>query len=86
MLSCDLGSVLLHALQGAGRSLTRPSLISAIESIKSAPMTTFPNLSFGPGDHEGVHDERTVQWHGDCRCWVAIGSFSPLLVQPAPSG
>lgn len=86
MYSCDLGSILLHALQAAGANLTPQRFIAGIESFRNQPMIMFPQVSFGPGDHEGVHEQRTLQWHAGCKCWVAQGAFTSLDVQPPPSG
>jgi hypothetical protein len=86
MLSCDLGDMLLHGLEAAGRQLTPSSFVAGLETIRDLPMRMFPPVSFTPTQHDGVQEERTLQWHGDCRCWAAVGPFSPLPVPPSPSG
>lgn len=80
--ACDLVKAAVLALQAAGPDLTRETLIRGIESLKNVPMARHADVTFGPGDHQGVDTQRTVRWHRDCTCWrlAGDGSFSPLWV------
>lgn len=71
LYTCDLMSVLLAGLQGAGDDLTRESLVASLESLKGFPLAAWGDLTFGPGDHAGVQQFRTVEWSADCLCWTA---------------
>lgn len=78
VLSCDEGNVLLQALRSAGRDLTTASFVNGLEAVKNLPLIRYPNVTFGPDDYQGVEQQRTLYWHGDCTCWRATGSFGPL--------
>ena len=71
LYTCDLMSVLLAGLQGAGDDLTRESLVASLESLQGFPLAAWGDLTFGPGDHAGVQQFRTVEWSADCLCWTA---------------
>lgn len=34
----------------------------------------------GPGKHDGVDRQRTIQWRDGCRCWATVGEFGSLWV------
>jgi hypothetical protein len=74
LISCDLGDVMLRGLMAAGRGLNGASLIAGLETITGMPLAVHGNLSFGPGRHWGVEQQRTVQWQRECTCWVAISA------------
>jgi hypothetical protein len=87
---CDLGAMLIKALQLAGRDLNPQSFIQALESVRSLPMGYHgPYASFYPNRHNGAEMQRTLQYRTACPsvspngagCWIAQGEFSPL---PAP--
>lgn len=80
VLACDEGTVLLHALQAAGPALSPASFVAGLETVRDLQMIRFPNVTFGPDDYQGVDQQRTLQWHADCTCWRALGSFGPLWV------
>ena len=71
LYTCDLMSVLLAGLQGAGDDLTRESLVASLESLEGFPLAAWGDLTFGPGDHSGVQQFRTVEWSAGCLCWTA---------------
>lgn len=71
LYTCDLMSVLLAGLQGAGDDLTRESLVASLESLQGFPLAAWGDLTFGPGNHSGVQQFRTVEWSADCLCWTA---------------
>ena len=71
LYTCDLMSVLLAGLQGAGADLTRESLVSGLEGLKGFPLAAWGDLTFGPGDHAGAQQFRTIEWSADCLCWTA---------------
>lgn len=71
LYTCDLMSVLLAGLQGAGDDLTRESLVASLESLQGFPLAAWGDLTFGPGNHAGVQQFRTVEWSADCLCWTA---------------
>lgn len=71
LYTCDLMSVLLAGLQGAGDDLTRESLVASLESLEGFPLAAWGDLTFGPGDHAGVQQFRTVEWGSGCLCWTA---------------
>jgi hypothetical protein len=78
---CDEAELVLKALQGAGRNLTPQAFVAALESqAKNVPMGIHGNVTFGPGKHNGVDQQRTIQFNGDCRCWKVVTPFSPLFV------
>lgn len=78
---CDGAEILLQALQRAGRNLTEASFFSSLYQTRNEVMGVHANVTFKPGKHGGVDTQRTVQWHGDCRCWKAIGEFEPFYVK-----
>jgi hypothetical protein len=80
-LSCDEGKVLLQALQAAGPNLNFASFVAGLETVRDMTMIRYPNVTFGPDDYQGVDQQRTLQWHGDCTCWRALGAFGPLWTQ-----
>ena len=71
LYTCDLMSVLLAGLQGASDDLTRESLVASLESLEGFGLAAWGDLTFGPGDHSGVQQFRTVEWSADCLCWTA---------------
>ncbi|MCY4424806.1 MAG: hypothetical protein OXC06_17220 [Acidimicrobiaceae bacterium] len=71
LYTCDLMSVLLAGLQGAGDDLTRESLVASLESLEGFGLAAWGDLTFGPGDHSGVQQFRTVEWSAGCLCWTA---------------
>jgi hypothetical protein len=78
LMSCDEGGLMLHALQQAGPQLTPLSFAAGMQTVQNMPMDYFPAVSFGPGKYTGVTQEATIQWEGDCTCWVRRGSTSGL--------
>ena len=71
LYTCDLMSVLLAGLRGAGDDLTRESLVASLESLEGFGLAAWGDLAFGPGDHAGVQQFRTVEWSSGCLCWTA---------------
>ena len=71
LYTCDLLSVLLAGLQGAGDNLTQESLVSALEDLDGFPLAAWGDLTYGPGDHSGAQQFRTIEWSADCLCWTA---------------
>ena len=71
LYTCDLMSVLLAGLQGAGDDLTRESLVASLESLDGLPLAAWGDLTFGSDDHAGVQQFRTIEWSADCLCWTA---------------
>ena len=46
--------IIVKALEAAGRDLTRPKFLAALESIKDyKPFFQGPTLSYGPDKHQG---------------------------------
>ena len=79
-LSCDLGTVLLHGLNAAARYLTPQTLIAGVESLRTAETLQIGGLAYSKNRHWGADRARTIQWHGDCKCWKATGGYYPLPV------
>ena len=71
LYTCDLMSVLLAGLQGAGNDLTQESLVASLEGLEGFPLAAWGDLTFGPGDHAGAQQFRTIEWSADCLCWTA---------------
>ena len=71
LYTCDLMSVVLTGLQGAGDDLSRESLVSALEGLKGLRLAAWGDLTYGPGDHAGTQQFRTIEWSADCLCWTA---------------
>ena len=71
LYTCDLMSVLLAGLQGAADDLTRESLVAALESLEGFPLAAWGDLTYGPGDHAGAQQFRTIEWSAHCLCWTA---------------
>lgn len=77
---CDEVDVLLRALQTAGRGVSTSSVLAALESsIKDVQMGIHANVTFAPGKHHGVDQQRTIQFNGSCRCWKVVTDFGPLF-------
>ena len=79
-LSCDLGIVLLHGLNAAGRYLTPQTLIAGIENLRTTETLQIGGLAYAKNRHWGADRARTIKWHGDCKCWKAMGGYYPLPV------
>lgn len=47
--------VIIHALEGIGKDLTRSAFIRELQSIKSYDMGIAKKISYGPGDQEGLN-------------------------------
>ena len=78
---CDEVDVLLRALQAVGRDVSTQTVVSALETqIKDVPMGIHANITFGPGKHHGVDQQRTIQYNGGCKCWKVVTDFAPLPV------
>ena len=71
LYTCDLMAVLLAGLQGAGDELTRESLVEALEGLEDLPLAAWGDLTFGPDNHAGVQQFRTIEWSTECLCWTA---------------
>jgi hypothetical protein len=78
LMSCDEGGLMLHALQQAGPQLTPLSFAGGMQTVQNMPMNYFPPVTFSSGKYSGVTQEATMQWEGDCSCWVRRGSFTGL--------
>jgi len=78
VLACDEGKILLNALRAAGPDLTAASFVAGLEATRSLSLIRFPDITFGPDDYQGVEQQRTLQWHGDCTCWRVAGPFGAL--------
>ena len=71
LYTCDLMSVLLAGLQGAGDDLTQESLVSSLERLEGLRLAAWGDLTYGPANHAGVQQFRTVEWSAGCLCWTA---------------
>jgi hypothetical protein len=80
LTACDEGKVILHALRQAGPNLTPQTLVAGLETVSNMNMNRYSKVTFALDKHHGADAQRTVQWQRGCRCWKAIGSFSPLFV------
>jgi len=78
VLACDEGKILLNALRVAGPDLTPGSFVAGLQTTRALPLIRFPDVTFGPDDYQGVEQQRTLQWHGDCTCWRVAGPFGAL--------
>lgn len=83
LVSCDGAAVLLQALHQAGRHLTRQSLLAGIDGIDGLVIAGHGNVAYSSSRRDGISQQRTVEWSGDCRCWVASGDgqFRPFWVE-----
>ncbi|MBW3664046.1 MAG: hypothetical protein KY469_13170 [Actinobacteria bacterium] len=80
LAGCDVAAVVHEGLVNAGNAVDKDRLIAGIEQIESKPLGIVSDVTFGPGDHTGAELQRTLQWHADCTCWMAIGAFEPWFV------
>jgi ABC-type branched-subunit amino acid transport system substrate-binding protein len=78
--SCDVARLLMTGLQAAGPTLTADSMVKGLETIKNQRMAYFGNVTFAPGKHHGVDQQRTIQYNGGCKCWKVVTDFAPLPV------
>ncbi|WP_237559907.1 ABC transporter substrate-binding protein [Desulfohalovibrio reitneri] len=62
--------VLVEGLRRAGRGLTRQGFIDAVESLRGFPLSRSLEVSFGPGDHQGLDEVFMTRFQG--------GSFRPV--------
>ena len=60
--SCDVARLLIVGLQQAGHDLTADAVVHGLETIKNQPMAYFGNVTFAPGKHSGVDQQRTLTW------------------------
>lgn len=75
LYTCDLLTILYEGLRNAGENPTAESLVASLETIENLRLAGWGDVSFGPDDHAGVEQVRTVQWRTDCECWTAIDDF-----------
>ncbi len=54
--------LLLEGLMRAGRSVTRPTLVSTLDSLREFETGLTPALSFSPNQHIGLHAPRIVRF------------------------
>lgn len=78
LFTCDLMSLLYEGLRNAGDDPTPESFVAALETIEDFPLALWGDLTFGPDDHAGVEEVRTVQWKTECECWTALDDFQDL--------
>lgn len=75
LLMCDLANIVRAGLENAGEDLTQESFVAGLEAIDGLELAGHGAVTYGPGEHGGVSEFRTVQWSADCTCWVAQGDF-----------
>ena len=75
LLMCDLASIVRAGMENAGDELTKESFVAGLEAIDGLELAGHGNVTYGPDDRGGVDEFRTVQWSGDCKCWIAQGDF-----------
>ena len=78
-LACDEANVILKAIRASGRNLTPAGYVSAFESFNNLATIHWSPVTFGPGKHDGASQQRTIQYHADCQCFKALGSFEPMF-------
>lgn len=76
LYTCDLLSLLREGLANAGPDITRESLVAGLEQVQGFPLAAWGDLSWGPDDHSGVQQFRTIEWSTDCLCWTATGDMT----------
>ena len=79
LLTCDLMSILLAGLTTAAEDLSKESFVTGIETSSDFIFAGSGSGSFGPSDHSGVDEYRTIQWDAECPCWVAVGGWKPIV-------
>jgi hypothetical protein len=78
--SCDVARLLIVGLQQAGRDLTADSVVHGLETIKNQPMAYFGNVTFAPGKHSGVDQQRTLKYQAACKCFKIVSDWYPISV------
>jgi ABC-type branched-subunit amino acid transport system substrate-binding protein len=76
LITADLVALLLAGLEAAGPDPTRAALVSGLEQVRTLPMASGADVSYGPGEHWGFRAARTVQWDADRATWVARSDFN----------
>ena len=71
-------AVVLAGLQ----TMTTPDVDAFVAGIENAGEFHFASVgdgAFSATDHSGTDNYRIVQFDGDCKCWVAISDFVPMV-------
>ncbi len=80
LITCDLSEVMLGGVERAGRTLGHKTVIQGLEATQGLAMARHGDLSYSPGRHWGVRNQRSISWSQDCGCWTAHGGFQPFAV------
>jgi len=72
---CDEGEVVLQAFERAGRDLNLQTFLDAIYQTTELELGLHSPVTLRRDLLGGTSAMRTVQWHGDCQCFHAIGDF-----------
>lgn len=67
---CAIFDVWVAGAERAGRSLTRQTLISSIESLGSLKLPRMLGGSFGPNKDDYEDEVMKVVWRSSCGCWL----------------
>lgn len=78
LMSCDLADVFYEGIRSAGRPLGHKTMIESLDQIREMSLARHGDLSFAPGQHWGVRNQRTIEWSQGCGCWRAHGQFRPF--------
>lgn len=73
--NCTTLKAFLLGLEKAGRTLTRGSFSTGMQSIGVFPMSMWGGGSFAPGKFGAADLIRTSRWFGDCRCIKPVSAF-----------
>lgn len=79
--SCDGIRVIVRALELAGRDLTRPGFVRALESLRGFPAGVHADISFSPKRHDGASTWRRLDWTAACSCWRVRTPMRPMRVE-----
>jgi len=66
---CDMGFLLAKGIANAGASLTKDTVLGAIEALGNRlPSAGLPESFYGPGRHDSVQRGFDMMWNTECSC------------------
>ncbi len=77
--TCDLLSVILAGLKGLGVTPNADDFVAGIESAGEFKFASVGDGAFSATDHTGTDNYRIVEFNGDCKCWVPVSDFKPMV-------
>jgi len=79
LITSDLVTLLVEGLRCAGPDPEPAALVAGLEQLRSVPMASGADVTFGRGEHWGFRAARTIRWDADRGAWTAVTDFDWAL-------